>query len=100
MAYGIMVYGRYAICRDGLSRKFCSCENFGPGDQNSRKIGPPGPKYSEKFGPYSEKRVRAGLDFARARPISQCDSVEFYVEVCGEYEKTRKNHASILDLSE
>ena len=69
-----------------LSRKFWSGENFGPGDQNSRKIGPPGPKYSEKFGPYSEKG--SGLDFARARPISQCDSVEFYVEVCGEYEKT------------
>ena len=25
----------------GLSRKFWSAENFGPGDQNSWKIGPP-----------------------------------------------------------
>ena len=36
------------------------------------------------------RKKGSGLDFARARPISQCDSVEFYVEVCGEYEKTRK----------
>ena len=40
--------------------------NFGPGDQNSRKIGPPGPKYSEKFGPDSEKRVRASLRASQA----------------------------------
>ena len=36
------------------------------------------------------RKKGSGLDFARGRPISQCDSVEFHVEVCGEYEKTRK----------
>ena len=49
-----------------MSRKFWSGENFGPGDQNFRKFGPPGPKYSEKFGPYLEKRVRARLHASQA----------------------------------
>ena len=38
----------------GLSRKFWSGENFGPGDQNSRKIGPPGPLFPENLGPAVE----------------------------------------------
>ena len=37
-----------------LSRKFWSGENFGPGDQNSRKIGPPGPLSPENLGPAVE----------------------------------------------
>ena len=37
-----------------LSRKFWSGEKFGPGDQNSRKSGPPGPQFPEKFGPRLE----------------------------------------------
>ena len=37
-----------------LSRKFWSGENFGPGDQNSRKIGPPGPLFPENLGPAVE----------------------------------------------
>ena len=36
---------------EALSRKFWSGENFGPGDQNSRKIGPPGPLFPENLGP-------------------------------------------------
>ena len=36
------------------SRKFWSGENFGPGDQNSRKIGPPGPLFPENLGPAVE----------------------------------------------
>ena len=36
-----------------LSRKFWSAKNFGPGDQNSWKIGPPD-HYSENFGPRVE----------------------------------------------
>ena len=39
---------------DVLSRKFWSGENFGPGDQNSRKIGPPGPLFPENVGPAVE----------------------------------------------
>ena len=38
----------------GLSRKFWSGENFGPGDQNSRKIGPAGPLFPENVGPAVE----------------------------------------------
>ena len=38
----------------GLSRKFWSGENFGPGDQNSGKIGPPGPLFPENVGPAVE----------------------------------------------
>ena len=41
------------LSRD-LSRKFWSGENFGPGDQNSRKIGPPGPLFPENLGPAVE----------------------------------------------
>ena len=33
--------GHFVLGRDVLSRKFWSAENFGPGDQNSWKIGPP-----------------------------------------------------------
>ena len=40
--------------RDDLSRKFWSGENFGPGDQNSRKIGPPRPLFPENLGPAVE----------------------------------------------
>ena len=39
---------------DVLSRKFWSGENIGPGDQNSRKIGPPGPLFPENLGPAME----------------------------------------------
>ena len=45
------VYMRAAVV---LSRKFWSGENFGPGDQNSRKIGPPGPLFPENLGPAVE----------------------------------------------
>ena len=41
-------------CEVDLSRKFWSGENFGPGDQNSRKIGPPGPLFPENLGPAVE----------------------------------------------
>ena len=37
-----------------MSRKFWSGENFGPGDQNSRKIGPAGPLFPENVGPAVE----------------------------------------------
>ena len=43
---------------EGLSRKFWSGENFGPGDQNSRKIGPPGPLFPENLGPATGIMVR------------------------------------------
>ena len=35
----------------GLSQKFWSSEKIGPGDQNSRNNGTPGPFSPEKFGP-------------------------------------------------
>ena len=38
----------------GMSRKFWSGENFGPGDQNSRKSGPAGPIFPENLGPAVE----------------------------------------------
>ena len=48
----VAVFGLYRSI--GLSRKFWSGENFGPGDQNSRKIGPPGPLFPENLGPAVE----------------------------------------------
>ena len=44
----------------GLSRKFWSGEKFGPGDQNSRKIGPPGPLFPENLGPVSQDKLSPG----------------------------------------
>ena len=38
-----------------LPRKFWSGENFGPGDQNSRKIWFAGLLFSENIGPHVEK---------------------------------------------
>ena len=38
----------------GLSRKFWSGENFGPGEQNSRKIWSAGLLFSENIGPRVE----------------------------------------------
>ena len=42
------------LCPDDLSRKFWSSENFGPGDQNSRKIWSAGLLFSENIGPRVE----------------------------------------------
>ena len=47
-------YGKLCPAAAELSRKFWSGENFGPGDQNSRKIGPPGPLFPENVGPAVE----------------------------------------------
>ena len=55
-----MVKNRAAYC--GVSRRvfercgvYLNCHgNFGPGDQNSRKIGPPGPLLPENLGPAVE----------------------------------------------
>ena len=40
-----------SVLLDGLSRKFWSAENFGPGDQNSLENCSAGPLFSENFGP-------------------------------------------------
>ena len=42
----------------GLSRKFWSAENFGPGTKILGKIGPGGQCFSEKIGPDSKILVR------------------------------------------
>ena len=45
----------------GLSRKFWSAKNFGPGSKIFGKIGPGGHCFSDKIGPDSKILVRCSL---------------------------------------
>ena len=55
---------------DGMSRKFRSAENFGPGPIFSENFGPVGPILSEKKGPCPEKKVRRFISYVHVVDIS------------------------------
>ena len=76
----------------GLSRKFRSAENFGPGPIFSENFGPVGPILSEKKGPCPKKKVR--------RFISYVHVVDISLRVMAEIEETVDDGSDCDDLVE